>query len=59
MYICMCAHRAAAHMYLQDYAKAKEDCKIAVEKNPGYAKAYHRLGLVYFIAILSGIHVWK
>ncbi|XP_065904749.1 small glutamine-rich tetratricopeptide repeat-containing protein alpha-like [Dysidea avara] len=40
------ANRAAAHMYLQDYAKAKEDCKIAVEKNPGYAKAYHRLGRI-------------
>ena len=39
-------HRAAAHMYLQDYAKAKDDCKVAVEKNPGYANAYHRLGLV-------------
>ena len=33
-------------MYLQDYAKAKKDCEVAVEMNPQYSRAYHRLGWV-------------
>ena len=37
-------HRAAAYMYLQDYIKAKNDCKVAVKINPQYSRAYHRLG---------------
>ena len=39
-------YRAAAYMYLQDYAKAKKDCEVAVEMNPQYSRAYHRLGWV-------------
>lgn len=40
------ANRAAAYMYLQDYIKAKKDCKVAVEMNPQYSRAYHRLGRI-------------
>ena len=31
-------------MKLQDLQKALEDCEVAIEKNPNYARAYARKG---------------
>lgn len=38
--------RAAAYSHLNQHEKAIEDCKVAVQRNPAYGKAYSRMGYV-------------
>jgi len=42
------ANRAAAYSHLNQHEKAISDCKIAVQNNPVYGKAYSRMGLAHF-----------
>ncbi|KAK1264082.1 hypothetical protein QJS04_geneDACA022320 [Acorus gramineus] len=41
-------NRAAAFTQIHKYNEAIEDCRISIEIDPNYSKAYSRLGLAYF-----------
>lgn len=38
---------AAAHTKLGNHVQALDDCKIAIQHDPNYSKAYCRMGLAY------------
>lgn len=38
---------AAAHSKLGNHQEALDDCKIAIQHDPNYSKAYCRMGLAY------------
>jgi small glutamine-rich tetratricopeptide repeat-containing protein alpha len=40
--------RAAAYTQIHKYTEAIRDCLKSVEIDPGYSKAYSRLGLAYY-----------
>lgn len=40
-------NRAAAHSRLGDFQQAADDCKLALRYDPGYSKAYGRMGNAY------------
>eukprot|EP00128_Syssomonas_multiformis_P004931 Colp12_sorted_trinity150504_noHs@19569 len=42
------ANRAAAYSKLNEHQKAVDDCQEAVKLDPGYSKAYSRMGLAHF-----------
>ncbi|KAG0483559.1 hypothetical protein HPP92_011643 [Vanilla planifolia] len=42
------SNRAAAYTQLEKYTEAVEDCLKSIEIDPGYSKAYSRLGLAYY-----------
>eukprot|EP00475_Leptophrys_vorax_P039965 TRINITY_DN7334_c0_g1_i1.p1 TRINITY_DN7334_c0_g1~~TRINITY_DN7334_c0_g1_i1.p1 ORF type:complete len:417 (-),score=114.79 TRINITY_DN7334_c0_g1_i1:192-1412(-) len=41
------ANRAAAYLKVYQFQAAIDDCKLAIELNPQYVKAYYRLGTAY------------
>jgi small glutamine-rich tetratricopeptide repeat-containing protein alpha len=44
------SNRAAAHISLHDHASAVVDAERAIELDPGFVRAYSRLGCVFFSA---------
>jgi tetratricopeptide (TPR) repeat protein len=43
-------NRAIAYLKIEDFERAKQDCQLALNQNPNFAKAYNRLSKC-FIAL--------